>query len=162
MTPLVLCLALWADPGMADAAQPSPMAAAVLPVTAFTLAWTHSIERVRWEEDYRAELIGGQPVLVATEARIKGSAAGMEPPEQARWRDGWYTYTPAGGPVPRLLLSRSAHTADYELCTHRGCTPLGHWLGPAEGTVTVQPCLDVDKAAPSPGINRPQAPESSG
>ena len=133
-----------------------------LPITTLTLAWTHSIEKVRWEEDYQVVVRDGLLWLEATEARVKGSAAGMEPPKQARWRDGWYTYTPAGGPVPRLLLSRSTHTADYELCTHQGCTPLGHWLGLAEGTVTVQPCLGIGKAAPSPGINRPQAPESSG
>jgi hypothetical protein len=26
-----------------------------VPVTEFTLAWTHSIEKVRWEEDYAVE-----------------------------------------------------------------------------------------------------------
>ncbi|HCN88979.1 MAG TPA: DUF1850 domain-containing protein, partial [Oxalobacteraceae bacterium] len=27
--------------------------AITLPLQAFTLGWTHSIEKIRWEEDYR-------------------------------------------------------------------------------------------------------------
>ena len=53
--------------------------AAQLEVTDFTLAWTHSVERVRWEEDWRVE----SKRLVLIESRIKGSGAGMEPPPDA-------------------------------------------------------------------------------
>ena len=35
----------------------------------FTLAWTHSIEKVRWEEDYR--IVSDHIEIV--EARIRGS-----------------------------------------------------------------------------------------
>ena len=44
----------------------------------FTLAWTHSIEKVRWEEDYavRFDAVLGQPVLHAVQARVRGSGAG--------------------------------------------------------------------------------------
>ena len=28
---------------------------AALPLTAFTLAWTHSIEKTRWEEDWQIQ-----------------------------------------------------------------------------------------------------------
>ena len=38
-------------------------------LTDFTLAWTHSIEKIRWEEDYRVTPSG----LLLGEARVKGS-----------------------------------------------------------------------------------------
>ena len=60
---------------------------ATLAVNNFTLAWTHSIEKVRWEEDWRAE----NGALVIDLARIRGTGAGMEPPENAVLKDGvWH------------------------------------------------------------------------
>ena len=60
---------------------------AVLAINGFTLAWMHSIERVRWEEDWR--FAGEQLQIVA--ARIKGSGAGMEPPDDAVLQGGaWH------------------------------------------------------------------------
>jgi hypothetical protein len=54
-----------------------------LSVAAFTLAWTHSIEKVEWQEDWRITVNG----LELVEARVKGSGAGMEPPRgAASWR----------------------------------------------------------------------------
>lgn len=108
-----------------------------VPVQAFTLAWTHSIERVRWEEDYAVttDPHTGQPVLQATRARIKGSAAGMEPPPDARLVGGWFVYTPAQGIVPVLRLTRSAYTADYDWCVAGRCEPLQKLL-PSDGGVT--------------------------
>ena len=50
-----------------------------LPVTSFTLAWTQLIEKVRWEEDYRVAGL----YIEAPMARVKGSGAGMEPPDSA-------------------------------------------------------------------------------
>ncbi len=47
-----------------------------LPVSQFTLRWTHSIEKVEWAEDY--EVAGAW--LHLSRARIRGSGAGMEPP----------------------------------------------------------------------------------
>ncbi len=44
---------------------------AQLPLPAFTLAWTHTIEKIRWEEDYRVTPSG----LLLGEARIKGTGA---------------------------------------------------------------------------------------
>ena len=43
-----------------------------LAVTAFTLAWTHSVEHVRWQEDWRVTPAG----LELTAARVEGSGAG--------------------------------------------------------------------------------------
>jgi hypothetical protein len=59
-----------------------------LAVESFTLAWTHSIEKTRWEEDWR--LAGGRLQLV--EARIRGSGAGMEPPAGAVLENGVWRY----------------------------------------------------------------------
>jgi hypothetical protein len=103
----------------------------------FTLAWNHSIEKVRWEEDYavRVAAPGAVPQLLALAARVKGSAAGMEPPPGAVWRDGWYQYTPQDTAPTHIHLSRSEFVPDYELCTPEGCRPLGHWL-PSDGGVT--------------------------
>jgi len=53
---------------------------AQLPVSSFTLAWDHTIEKIRWEEDYRVTEQG----LVLEEARVRGNGAGMEIPEDAR------------------------------------------------------------------------------
>ena len=52
---------------------------ASLAIQAFTLAWAHSIEKIRWEEDWRVE----ENQLHLVEARIKGTGAGMEPPPDA-------------------------------------------------------------------------------
>lgn len=94
--------------------------AATLPLSTFTLAWTHSIEKIRWEEDYRIE--GNQ--LVLDEARIRGSGAGMEPPADARLENGVWHYHPKLPPLERLRLSHSPYVAGYEICSAGECKPL--------------------------------------
>ena len=125
---LGLCLALAA----------APQHAAFVPGRHFTLAWTHSIEKVRWEEDY--EVIGPPARLIATAARIKGSAAGMEPPPDAVLRDGWFHYTPTERSPQRLPLMRSEFTADFELCADGACHPMGHWLRSDGGVTEMRAC----------------------
>jgi hypothetical protein len=123
-----------------------------VPGTAFTLAWTHSVERVRWEEDYRVTHdAAGAPRLTLEEARVRGSAAGMEPPADAVLAGGWYRYRPRSPLPPVLRLTRSAHTADYELCTNTvPCLPMGHWL-PSDGDITLLwPCTGPDPLSPPP------------
>ncbi len=120
---LGLCLSLVA----------APQHTAFVPGRHFTLAWVHSIERVRWEEDYA--VIGPPARLIATAARIKGSAAGMEPPPDAVLREGWFHYRPSERSPDRLPLTRSAFTADFELCVQGRCQAMGHWL-PSDGGVT--------------------------
>lgn len=108
----------------------------------FTLAWTHSIEKVRWEEDYRIEAphsvqnSSAAPRLIAGQARIHGSAAGMEPPPAARLENGRYTYQPQQPPEPVLRLTRSPYAADYEWCIKGRCIPMGTIL-PSDGGVTL-------------------------
>lgn len=118
-----ICLAL-----AATAAAP-----VFVPAERFTLAWTHSIEKVRWEEDYA---VTPQPLaLQALAARVRGSAAGMEPPDDARLVNGWYTYTPHLRNPSELRLTRSEFTPDYELCLSGQCQPMSAWL-PSDGGVT--------------------------
>lgn len=109
-----------------------------LPLQTFTLAWTHSIEKIRWEEDYR--VVGRRLELV--EARVRGFGAGMEPPEGAVLKHGVWHYKP---PLPlqeRLRLARSPFTADYSLCWQGACRPMADVAGPADtiSTLEIFPC----------------------
>jgi hypothetical protein len=58
--------------------------AKALQVTAFTLVWTHSVQKTDWQEDWQVSAGG----LTLVEARIKGSSAGIDPPAEARLVDG--------------------------------------------------------------------------
>jgi hypothetical protein len=131
---LGICLSL------AAALQCAP--AVFVPVTEFTLAWTHSIEKVRWEEDYAVRLdpLNRQPVLHAVMARVRGSAAGMEPPPDAVLRQGWYQYTPAIQTPPELRLTRSEFTPDYEVCVQGRCQPLSDWMASDGGVTLLKAC----------------------
>jgi hypothetical protein len=138
-TALGLCLALAAGtPGTPDTAP------AFVPGERFTLAWTHSIERTRWEEDYAVVVDPGtaQGVLLrAVAARIRGSGAGMEPPPDAVLRDGWYHYVPAELEPALLRLSRSGFVPDYELCVgSAACQPLAVWLASDGGATELRAC----------------------
>ncbi|RII83932.1 DUF1850 domain-containing protein [Neopusillimonas maritima] len=119
-----------------------------VPVTEFTLAWTHSIEKVRWEEDYAVESFNNKlgARLVATQARIKGSAAGMEPPEKAVLHNGWYEYKPAKTYPSTLRLMRSKYVPDYRWCQKEQCLPLSAVM-PSDGDVTlVYACTEHNTA----------------
>jgi hypothetical protein len=109
-------------------------------IVGFTLAWTHSVERVRWEEDW--QVAAGQLVPIA--ARIKGSGAGMEAPDDAVLADGYWTYRPRLGPLDRLELARSDTVADWQLCLDGNCRSLGAYLpaGTVGMLVTLRPCPD--------------------
>jgi len=99
-----------------------------LPLQTFTLAWTHSIEKIRWEEDYR--LVDRR--LKVVEARIRGSGAGMEPPDGAVLRNGVWHYQPALPAQERLRLARSPYVADYQMCWDGKCWPMTDIAGPVE------------------------------
>lgn len=106
--------------------------------TQFTLAWTHTIEKVRWEEDYQVhyDSLLQQSQLHAVAARVKGSAAGMEPPLEAYLQNGWYHYVPVEKYPTVLRLTRSEFSADYEWCDSQGCVPLSAKM-PRDGGVTL-------------------------
>ena len=90
------------------------LATAAVAANAFTLAWTHSIERVRWEEDWRVE--GQQLQIVA--ARVKGSGAGMEPPPEARKQGRFWVWSPLLR-VPEVRLAQSGMAGEWALCPAR-------------------------------------------
>lgn len=99
----------------------APLLALAVATDAFTLAWTHSVEKTEWQEDWRVQ----GSALVLDEARVRGSGAGMEPPEGAVWRDGWWAYG-RGLALPVLRLAVSGATGSgWRLCTAaQGCREL--------------------------------------
>ena len=107
---------------------------AVLAIDAFTLSWTHSIEKVRWEEDWRIEA----GALVLTEARIRGTGAGMEPPPGAVLKSGVWHYRPQLPPQAVLRLSHSPHAGGYTLCTSTVCAPLADRLPGIDNNAVIE------------------------
>jgi hypothetical protein len=110
---------------------------AKLAVTAFTLVWMHSVEKIDWQEDWRIE--GDRLHLVLS--RVKGSGAGMEAGDGAVLKDGFWSWRPHVPPLPELTLARSGATPDWRICTSDGCRSMTELLGPAGGTpVTMSVC----------------------
>ncbi len=92
----------------------------VLALAAFTLVWTHSVEKVEWQEDWR---IAGDH-LELEQARVKGSGAGMEPPPEARLVAGWFQWRPVRTPLPELVLGNSGVAGEWRLCHDGQCRTL--------------------------------------
>ena len=104
-----------------------------LAVAAFTLAWTHSVEKVEWQEDWRITAQG----LELVQARVKGSGAGMEPPPEARLVDGWFQGNPARATMPEVVLGNSGAAGEWRLCGEGGCRTLSEIFGhPVGANVT--------------------------
>jgi hypothetical protein len=105
-----------------------------LALAAFTLVWTHSIEKVDWQEDWRITADG----LLLVQARVKGFGAGMEPPPDARLIDGWFQWQPQRAPMPEVVLGNSGATGEWRLCSAGKCRTLSDVLGhPVGANVTV-------------------------
>ena len=110
---------------------------ASIPAGDFTLAWIHSIEKVRWEEDWQ---VRGR-TIVPVAARVQGGGAGMEPPPGSTLRDGWFHYVPTVAPLDRVTLSRRGYAADYELCWDGTCRPMAAVVPPGpDGTTDLFAC----------------------
>jgi hypothetical protein len=108
-----------------------------LPADRFTLRWTHTIEKIVWEEDY--QIVGTR--LQLTESRVQGSGAGMEPPPGALLRNGkWHHRPDPPRALPQLTLARSEHGSDYTLCIDGACKPLSHWVPLSAGSTTLIAC----------------------
>ena len=107
-----------------------------LPTDRITLSWTHTVEKTRWEEDYR--IVGS--ALIIEEARVKTSGAGMEPPRDATWSSGWWRYKPSIGLLDEVILANSEFASGYTICWANVCEPM-------EGLV---PRGDFVKIAPQP------------
>ena len=108
---------------------------AVIPSDHFTVAWTHSVEKTRWEERYVVEASD----LRLTAARIQGSGAGMDPPADAIFHDGWWSWTPAVNRFPQLRLTLSPFTRDYDLCWRGRCHELHRLVATAHASDAAPP-----------------------
>lgn len=96
-----------------------------LQVAAFTLVWTHSVEKVDWQEDWRVTDTGLQLV----EARVKGSGAGMEPPPEASLIEGWWRWSPRRH-VTEVMLGNSGAAGEWRICVAgNDCRPLARIFG---------------------------------
>lgn len=102
----------------------------------FTLAWNHTIEKIRWEEDYRVMPDG----LLLGEARVKGSGAGMEIPDGAELRNGTWHYQRQVPPLQPLRVGRTPEAGDYQLCFDQRCHVMSEWLGPPKAD---RPALEL-------------------
>ena len=107
-----------------------------LAIAAFTLAWTHSIEKTEWQEDWRVTPQG----LELITARVKGSGAGMEPAPEARLVNGWFEWHPHRPPMPSVVLGHSGFAGEWRLCSEGTCRSLsdiiGHRIGAQPTTLS--------------------------
>jgi hypothetical protein len=103
---------------------------------AITLAWMHSVEKVLWEEDWRS----GPQGLSMTEARVRGSGAGMEPPPDARFVGGAWAWKPQVPPQSEIILRRSGATADWRVCVSGRCRPMSDYVPPEADPVVMKVC----------------------
>ena len=95
-----------------------------LALSAFTLVWTHSIEKVDWQEDWRVTPAG----LELVQARVKGTGAGMEPPPEARLVDGWFQWQPRKT-MTEVALGNSGAAGEWRLCVDGQCRTLSQIFG---------------------------------
>ncbi|MCQ8896645.1 DUF1850 domain-containing protein [Limnobacter humi] len=109
--------------------------------TDFTLTWTHSVERVEWQEDWRVD----GDTLIQTQARVKGSGAGMDPAPGAQLLNGWYVWVPQPAlHLQEIRLANSGATVSaWTLCDlpdRAHCVSLGTALGdpPQEPELSAQ------------------------
>jgi hypothetical protein len=99
--------------------------AKTLQVTAFTLVWTHSVQKTDWQEDWRVTGDG----LALVEARVKGPGAGVDPPAEARLIDGWWRWRPASMARKEVILGHSGAAGDWRICTGSRCRTLPDIFG---------------------------------
>jgi hypothetical protein len=109
-----------------------------LSLVAFTLVWTHSVEKTAWQEDWRVTANG----LELVQARVKGFGAGMEPPPDARLVDGWFQWQPKRAPMPQLVLANSGSAGEWRICADGHCRTLSEIFGHPVGanTTTMHAC----------------------
>lgn len=107
----------------------------------FALVWTHSVEKTEWIERWRVQ----GDALIQTQALVKGSGAGMEPPEYARLEHGWWVWEPvnplrladglnlaaSGATGQGWRLCAGNNTPCVDLSVFEGHAPDGLWLRPS-------------------------------
>lgn len=105
----------------------------LLASAAFTLGWTHSVEKTEWVEHWRVE----QNTLVLEEARVRGTGAGMEPGENARLVNGWWVWRIDRAQPSISLAASGATSGGWRLCADGQCQELGSKAGAG---VDIAPC----------------------
>ena len=106
----------------------------VIAASVFSLSWMHSVQKSQWLEEWQVTPAG----LVLREARIKGSGAGMEPPDGSRLIDGWWVYTPDLAAQKSVTLASSGMTGGgWQLCAVGQCMDLGQTAG---APIKLSPC----------------------
>lgn len=111
-----------------------------LALSTFTLAWTHSIAKVEWQEDWRVTPAG----LELVQARIKGTGPGMEPPPEARLVGGWFQWQPKRAALQEVVLGNSGAAGEWRLCHGGQCRTLSEIVGHPIGAnvTTMSACKD--------------------
>lgn len=112
-----------------------------LGVPAITLRWSHSVEKIVWEEDWADTPAG----LTITASRVRGSGAGMEPALDAHWVNGAWTWVPRLAPLREVVLRRSGATADWSVCLQGACQPMSVFVGPEADPVTLTSCAGAPR-----------------
>lgn len=122
-----------------------------LSVAAFTLAWTHSVEKIAWQEDWRVTPQG----LQIAEARVKGSGAGMEPPPEARLVNGWFQWHPDRPVLKEVELANSAMAGEWSVCQDGSCRTLSQLFDhPVGVNVIAMSACDSEQAAQDNAMQR--------
>lgn len=106
---------------------------------AFSLAWTHSVEKTGWVEHW--QMRGGE--MVQIQARVQGTGAGMEPAPHARLEHGWWVWEPENPlHLKEIHLAVSGATGQgWRLCAE-ACTDLSRFEGQAVNDLMLAPSND--------------------
>lgn len=109
-----------------------------LAASAFSLTWTHSVEKTEWVENW----VIVENRLHLEEAKVTGSGAGIGLPDDAVWRDGAWTYRPGLRPLEQLSLAASGATpSPWTLCTSQTCLQLGEGAEEPIRIWAADPCI---------------------
>ena len=115
------------------------MAIALAPGGAFSIEWSHSVEKIRWHEDWQLAPEG----LILRRAAVKGSGAGMEPGPGGHLEDGWWVWVPDLPPQRELRLAASGETGQgWQVCGTE-CVTLGADAG---APLILRPCPNAPEA----------------
>ena len=102
-----------------------------------TLAWEHTVEKVRWEEDYELQ----DSLLLLTEARVRGTGAGMDIPDDAVFAGGVWRYRPNLPPLAQITLTNLMLPLGYDMCVAAKCSRLRELIGDEERPLTFSACV---------------------
>ncbi|WP_099867771.1 DUF1850 domain-containing protein [Pararhizobium haloflavum] len=88
-----------------------------LAIEAFTLIWSHSVEKTEWREDWRV----GEKGLSIVQASVEGTGAGMEIPEGARREGNAWVYVPDMAPLEEVRFADAGLGSDWTICWNEQC-----------------------------------------